>query len=455
MCGTELGCVIPLLTSILLSSAWALAGGWKFTEDRASVFAVLTVVTLLVSVLSVYRMTKVYAIPSSVHTTGKVITNREWGKRRAIIVDTQYGKFAAYINSHGAPEEGAVISLRGAVFDFKRARPTARGGFDEYLYWRSKGAVKKIAVLEMKIIGEPTGIYRWRNFLSERIKYILPFNMSGYMLALTTGERDRQLAEIHRITGTSHLLAVSGFHVGILAGLVSLLFRKGKKRVVCVTVLMWLYVMFAGFPASGIRAALMVQVYLLGLLLGRPSSAFNSVSVAGVILLLYDPWVFFDIGWQLSMLAALTMSAISPLARPLPFKAAVASIAVWLVTAPVVASVFKTVTADGILINIFAIPLFSILFPLVMIFSIPALVGLPFGNLAADFMEYHLEAWEYFSEIAEKYFSVNVPFSYYLLAVSIVLFSALASYASGIRGRRLLFTSAIFSLSALLIITML
>ena len=135
------------------------------------------------------------------------------------------------------------------------------------------------------------------------------------MLALTVGVRDKELTALHRSAGTVHLLAVSGFHVGIIVSFFSLFFRRGKLKLLPLSLLMWFYIVLAGLPPGGIRAALMVQIYLLGLWAGKPSSSFNSVSTAGIILLLFNPWTFYDVGWRLSMLAA------QPALSPRSFKA--------------------------------------------------------------------------------------------------------------------------------------
>ena len=148
----------------------------------------------------------------------------------------------AYSHPSAAPDEGSGVSLRGAVFDFKRA--DKKDGFDEYLYWRSKGAVKKIILLDLEVTSPPSGIYRWRNFLERKIDEDLPELMSGYMLALTLGIRDKKLTESHREAGTVHLLAVSGFHVGILAAFAGLLLKRGKLKIVLISLLVWSFWVF-------------------------------------------------------------------------------------------------------------------------------------------------------------------------------------------------------------------
>lgn len=437
-----------IAAGMLLSSSWMFVGSSRLTSGWLTYFFIIVFLSCFFSVLSIYRIEKIITIPDSVETNGKILTNRPWGKRRALLISTPFGKFASYAPQNNAPAEGSKVLVRGAVFDLKRA--DKRNGFDEYLYWSSKGAVKKLIILDIKTLARPTGIHRWRNFLEERIRDTLPERMAGYMLALTVGIRDEKLTELHRNDGTVHLLAVSGFHVGILAAFVSLFFSRGLRKILGVSVFIWFYILLAGAPAGGVRAALMLQVYLLGLLIGKPSNGFNSVSVAGIVLLLQNPWFFFDIGWRLSMLAALFLSASGPLMRRSWINAVAASVLVWFVTAPQVAIVFKEVPVIGLMINTIAIPLFSLLFPLVLLFSVPSLFYLPFASIIADACEYVLESWGILSRVLVAIFPWSIEFTLPLLLFSSALFGVAAAYASGVSPKKIPFFAAFFPIFILL-----
>ncbi len=374
--------------------------------------------------------------------------NRQWGRRRALLISTDHGKMVAYSHPSVAPAEGSGVSLRAAVFDFKRA--DKKDGFDEYLYWRSKGAVKKIILLDLTVTSPPAGIYRWRNFLEKKIREDLPELMSGYMLALTLGIRDKKLAERHREAGTVHLLAVSGFHVGILAAFAGLILKRRRLKVVLISLVVWFYIALAGFPAGGVRAGIMLQIYLLGLFLGKPSSPFNSVSAAGIIMLFWNPWAFHDIGWRLSMLAALTICAVAGIIKENKAGILIGSAAVWFVTAPLIALAFGKVPVAGLVLNIAAIPLFAIIFPIVLFCSLPAFFGLPFSLEIADMCEYLLESWDILSEKLVEMMQWNVVSTFPLKAFAVILFFAAAAYASGISLKRIPGAALMFSLLVLL-----
>ena len=446
--GKGLSGAASVIAGILISCSWVLLCTERIVPDWLPAFFTVLLFTAILSLFSVHRIEKIVSLPSSVSTTGKIVMNRQWGKRNAILLSTEYGKFVSYIHRFGTPPEGSEVRIRGALFDFKRA--VGDGDFDEYLYWRSKGAVQKLVPLSMETLAEPSGIYSWRNFIGKRITQSLPERMSGYMLALTVGERDGKLTELHRNAGTVHLLSVSGFHVGILAALAGILFRRGTCRILSVSAALWLYILLAGSPPGGLRAALMLQIYLIGLLIGKPSSGFNSVSAAGVMLILYNPWCFFDIGWRLSMIAALFLSAAGPLMRRSWLSALCVSLLVWFVTAPQVALAFREVPVAGLFINAVAIPLFALIFPAVFLFSLPAMIGLPFGCLIAEAFEYVLKTWEILSQAAVGVVPWSIGYTLPLLVLSSALLGAAAAYGSGVSQRKIFLPAAMLPVFLLL-----
>jgi len=414
--------------AMLTVCAWVLFSTERAAAGWIPVFILLLLSTLVFSLVTLYRFNKSTEIPSYISSEAKVLLNREWGRRRALLFATPYGRVVSYAGVEQAPSEGSKVRLRGAVFNFDKAKTA---GFNEFLFWRAKGAVKKVVLFECEQIKKPGGIYNWRGFLERRIRDALPERSAACLLALTTGVRTKELAELHRNSGTVHLLAVSGFHVGILFWLTSRFFRRGLFKTFGVSAALWLYIVLSGSSPGGVRAALMLQVYLLSLPLGRTSCAFNNVSFAGVLMLLYNPWSFFDVGWQMSLIAALFLTAAGKTSRRSWYHAASVSFLVWLVTAPIAASAFNEIPLAGLFINAVAVPLFAIIFHLVLLFALPALTGIPFGWHIALAAEYILLAWEKFSQTAVCLFPWGVVYTRPLLALSVFIFSIAVMNACG------------------------
>ena len=122
--------LISAVISVLAASSWVLTGtlcpvgGWNLS------FALVILLTFAASLWLNYRVGFEPQVPSTIRSEGRVLQNRQWGRRRALLISTDHGKMVAYSHPSAAPDEGSGVSLRGAVFDFKRA--DKKDGFDEY-----------------------------------------------------------------------------------------------------------------------------------------------------------------------------------------------------------------------------------------------------------------------------------------------------------------------------------
>lgn len=135
--------------------------------------------------------------------------------------------------------------------------------------------------------------------------------------AMVLGARedlDPELRETLSHAGTLHFFAISGLHVGLLAGILLVAFQSvGLTRsTTAITTLIALvfYVFLVGRPASACRATWMIGVMLSGWILHRPVQCMNSIALAALTLLIWDPAQCFDPGFQLSFGVILSMSTI-------------------------------------------------------------------------------------------------------------------------------------------------
>lgn len=168
-----------------------------------------------------------------------------------------------------------------------------------------------------------------RKSLARKFSQLLPGDDAGLLQAMLLGSRDCLLAEAYedfRLIGCSHLLVVSGLHMGAVAGLVSLLLRRTRLRRPARTLLsaavLLGYLCVTGFPVSGVRAFIMCAVYLLGGCFGRQADSVNSLGLALLLICLRDPFSGGDLSLALSAFATLGIILLSPkiqgaLLRPL------------------------------------------------------------------------------------------------------------------------------------------
>ncbi len=188
--------------------------------------------------------------------------------------------------------------------------------------------------------------------------------------ALALGRRDLVPAgrrQLWKRSGLAHLLAVSGLHVGVAAGLVWLVAiflgaTPGAARI-AVLVLTPAYALLAGAAPSALRATLMVMAYAGARLLGRAIVPMAAVLLAAVVLLLASPSLVADAGFQLTVgITAALIRWTGPLASRLPGPqwlraAAAVPLIAQAAAAPLVAWHFRTILPGAIVTNLLALPL--------------------------------------------------------------------------------------------------
>lgn len=131
--------------------------------------------------------------------------------------------------------------------------------------------------------------------------------LTGILLGVETGI-PRDLQDDFIATGTSHIIAISGFNISIIAGILAGLAERlfGKRRAVWVAVAgVVFYTLLVGAAASVVRAALMGILYLWGRHLGRATFAPVSLAAAAIAMTALNPYTLWDVGFQLSFAATL------------------------------------------------------------------------------------------------------------------------------------------------------
>lgn len=216
---------------------------------------------------------------------------------------------------------------------------------------------------------------------------------------------DREVRERFARAGLSHLLAISGLHVGLIAGILLLLtgaLRLGKRKGAGLAALGTLgYVAFLGAPHSAARAALQIGMVLAARTLQRPARTEAVIAAAALALLVAEPAALFGPGFQLSFAGVAGILAFRrPLLGRLHRLAAVrvggrragrwladglaTSVAATVSTAPIVAWHFGRVAPIGVVANLVAIPLLSATVPTLALALLAGLVWVPAGRFLAS-----------------------------------------------------------------------
>lgn len=199
----------------------------------------------------------------------------------------------------------------------------------------------------------------------------------GVVAAMTLGDKSalsRELKDVYSITGASHILALSGLHLGIIYFVLTLLLVRRRWFVTghCLVILaIWGFAFLVGMMPSVVRAATMMTIYALVAMLNRQKMSLNTLSIAAFTMLLFQPMVLWDAGFQMSFMAVLgfivfyqpLFDAMLPKrwahVRALRWLCSMLamSVAAQLTTAPLVAFYFGRFSCYFLLTNLVAIPL--------------------------------------------------------------------------------------------------
>lgn len=197
------------------------------------------------------------------------------------------------------------------------------GEFDYRAYCQNKGIYHQAFLNKpewQKLHQSPSSFQNpfshWHTSVKAIIsKYIPNPEAKGIALALITGYRgaiDKEIYTKYTKTGLVHLLAISGLHMGILYGsmfwiLGFIPFFKKRKQLLIVIALsfMWLFALITTFPPSVQRASIMFTFLGIGQLVNRKTSSYNFLFASAFGLLLFQPHLLFEVGFQLSYSAVL------------------------------------------------------------------------------------------------------------------------------------------------------
>ena len=130
---------------------------------------------------------------------------------------------------------------------------------------------------------------------------------------------DKDLVQAYSNTGVVHIIAISGLHLGLIYVVLHWLFNrtpylKNNRHIkaLLLIICLWLFALLTGGAASVLRSAVMFTVIILGKYYFRQSDVYNSLSVSAFILLCYNPYYLWDVGFQLSYCAVLGIVAFQP-----------------------------------------------------------------------------------------------------------------------------------------------
>jgi ComEC/Rec2-related protein len=311
-------------------------------------------------------------------------------------------------------------------------------------------------------------LYHLRVSLATLLAQLLPQPEAALLIAILLGLRTPELkpyATYFNVTGTAHLIASSGFKVTILAGLVAnsmqwlqrMPGRQNQPRgpdsltvgpqrdwrawlsTLVVLLCIACYTILSGAGAAAIRAGMMGALIVIAPRLRRTYHVYNALALTAMLMSIVNPFVIWDVGFQLSFLGTLGLVRLTPYVQHwfafierLPFGQVISeniavALAAQVATLPIVDLTFQNISLIGPLTNVLTVPLLEILIFLGVCICLTGFIFVPLATLCAwvvwPLLWYVIHVISWCAQVPYAYFIVSdnsvVVWGYYVVLVPI------------------------------------
>ena len=291
-----------------------------------------------------------------------------------------------FVNTEKIPNVkiGNIIKVRGKLRQFEEA--ANKGNFDSRKYYLSLGFYGKIEAGTIEIINSDysvirQGLYELRMEIIERLEklcsdnngiFSIINNKNGIIGAIILGNKtdlDSDIKELYSVSGIAHILAISGLHISFIGMAIYRLLRRRFRFLFSAAVSIPVVLSFgimSGFGISTIRAIIMFILKIIGEVLGRKYDAITAISLAGLVLLVQNPFVVCNSGFQMSFGAIIAIVLILPIVEEILnrdnkiIKVLSANFTISLVMNPILAWNYYELPTFSFLLNIVVVPLMSV-----------------------------------------------------------------------------------------------
>jgi competence protein ComEC len=343
-----------------------------------------------------------YELPAEVNSATVLRIEKQANRQRITAAfDAGQSALRAHVYAPAFPEvlPGDRIRLR---CDLEKPEPFDGFRYDFFLASKHIYATcfSRSLEIEAREAYPLRSIAAFRAVIDDRIERRFSLTNGSLLSGLYYGERqfsERQ-DEIYLRTGTTHIVAASGYNVTLVATLLmsflSILLIPRRIALIFVACGIAAFVAFVGFDAPIVRAGIMGGIVLFARFLGRSASFHNVLLFAGAVMAIMSPLIVrYDVGFQLSLLSTFGLMTLSrriePFFHVIPKaftlrESLVSTCAATLITLPIILTSFKAISFISPLANLFVLPLL----PYAMFFGAFAIV-LPepialFGVLASE-----------------------------------------------------------------------
>jgi len=397
--GVVVGTVVPAFAPMLVVASAIVSVGaflwrelvppeWRLMAILAPVFAAGGVAISLLHAATPDPLAELAALePGEVVIVGRVASPpvpSSWGYRADVRVEHLWYEGREVLRGGGvevfAGDLGGVGVGDRVRVDGEISLPEP--GEDDFDYARY------LATKRISAVVEATGVWPvdenpgWIGRVHRRTDVALGYGLrpqeAAVVRGMVLGDRSlipEDLEEAFQRSGVTHVLAISGQHVAVLAAVIYFALRAfalpATIRICATLALIWLYILVAGAPPSAIRAGVVATFVLAARLFGRQVSPLHFMTTMLAAVLAYNPLLVYNTGFQLSVAAVFGIlllrkplkslvegTLLMPFKKPGPISNLLSvSLAAQIATAPIVAASFDEVSVIGALTNLIAVPL--------------------------------------------------------------------------------------------------
>ncbi len=240
------------------------------------------------------------------------------------------GTALLFVPRYPSYDYGDVLLVTG-----KLETPPQLNDFDYKDYLAHQGIYSTMLYPEIEILETGKGfkplewVYSLRNQLSQTLAEVLPEPQASLAQGIILGIRGNipsSLQTDFSNTGTAHLLAISGLHLAIVAGMILSIgiWLWGKRHYIYIWLalgIIWLYALLTGMNPPVVRGAIMASLFLTAELLGRQRSAFTALAFAAAIMVGISPQILWTASFQMSFTAMAGLIFLTPTFRAIGRKA--------------------------------------------------------------------------------------------------------------------------------------
>ena len=373
-----------------------------------------------------------------------------------------------FVNTEKIPNVkiGNIIKVRGKLRQFEEA--ANKGNFDSRKYYLSLGFYGKIEAGTIEVInsdysGIRQGLYELRMEIIERLEklcsdnkgiFSIINNKNGIIGAIILGDKtdlDSDIKELYSVSGIAHILAISGLHISFIGMAIYRLLRRRFRFLFSAAVSIPVVLSFgimSGFGISTIRAIIMFILKIIGEVLGRKYDAITAISLAGLVLLVQNPFVVCNSGFQMSFGAIIAIVLILPIVEEILntdnkiIKVLSANFTISLVMNPILAWNYYELPTFSFLLNIVVVPLMSVVIVSSIVGIFCSCIMFGFGKIVIFPGCGILELYTFLCNIINKSSVASIVVGQPKVTIIIVYYAILLVVLFGLKNIRTKYTRA-------------